>query len=160
MRCPGQDHSGLRAACGYEPRGLGRLLCANRVPAFLCLFVYVCPAWFCLNGSVWDHHRPDMPLLWGIALPCVWGLVTAANWKTREKRRGEENPNKDEKKRVGVSCECRCAWTPWVFINFPKILHFCSAIKPRGSEQTQLCEIFTLFVSTASRYYCYNVFPV
>lgn len=55
-----------------------------------------------------------------------------------EERRGEEGkPHKDEKKCVGGLCECMCACMPWVFINFPKILHVSSAIKPRGKKKTQ-----------------------
>lgn len=124
---------------------------------FLCLLVYVHPARFWLHGSTWVRHRPDLPLLWGIALPCVWRLVTAANTGEAEKR---GNPYKDEKKRVGGLCECRCVWTPWVFISFPEILHFSSATRPRGSQQTQPCEICIPFCFTPSRSYRFSVFSV
>lgn len=84
-------------------------------------------------------------LLWGLPTLAVryiltlwYGISHHTEWEDMETAGGEENrggaeqsreerkgnPHKDEKKCVGGLRECMCACIPWVFINFPKILHF------------------------------------
>lgn len=98
-----------------------------------------------------------MSLLWGLLTLAVryiltlwYGISHSMNWEVRERgeermggkgregrgeeSRGEESLTKMRGKCVGGLCECKCACMSWVFINFPKILHFSSAIKPRGEK--------------------------
>lgn len=140
QKCPGcalpgwQDHSGLQAVSSYQPSGLGSLHYMGRVPVSSdCLFMYIwrnCACTFAHESAT----GPFLALLWGIFLPCGTGLVTTLNGKTWEQQQGRRgNPTK-MRRNVWVDCVSACVW---VFINFPNILYFSSAVSPRGKKQTQ-----------------------